>query len=304
MQCKGIKMTISLFRTLIAISETGSFSGAADKIFVTHAAVGQQMKRLEAALEVVLFDRSEKTPRLNQLGKALVPKAKAVVMSYDTILDDLTGDPRMIGELTLGAVPSTIRSLIPKSVKRLVSAYPELHIRVVPDLSPNLLEQVERGSLDAAILSEPRRIPSSLNWMPLVQEELVLWTSAEVVETDPFRILKTMPYIRHSLHAAVGQLAEEWLSSNNVTVRDVMEMGSLEHLASMVAHNLGVTVGPDICVPDPIFQGLQKIPLGPTAVSRTLGIMTRTDCSKIQLVQRLFDQIAKVLDEHSPNPRT
>lgn len=291
-------MTISLYKTLIAISECGSFSGAAEKVCVTQAAVGQQMKRLEALLNVALFDRSEKTPRLNQLGKALVPKAKAVVMSYETILDDLTGDPRMIGELSLGAIPSTIRGLIPKSVKRLVDVYPDLHIRVVPDLSPNLFEQIERGSLDAAVLSEPKRIPTNLNWMPFFEEELMLLTSPEVTETDPLRILASMPYIRHTRQSAVGQLAEEWLSANKVAVRDVMEMGSLENLASMVVHNLGVTVGPNICVPDPIFQELRKIPLGPTAVSRTLGVMTRTDCSKIQLVHRLFEQIVLTLEEH------
>ncbi len=122
-------MTISLFKTLIAISEQGSFSAAASKVCVTHAAVGQQMKRLEDSLNVTLFDRSEKTPKLNQLGRAFVPKAKAVVIAYETILDDLTGDPRMIGELILGAVPSTIRGLIPKSVKRLIELYPDLHYR-------------------------------------------------------------------------------------------------------------------------------------------------------------------------------
>lgn len=292
-------MTISLFKTLIAISDCGSFRGAAEKVFVTHAAVGQQMKRLETLMGVALFDRTEKTPRLNQLGKALVPKAMDVVLSYETILDDLTGDPRMIGELTLGAVPSTIQGLIPKSIKRLVEPYPDLHIRVVPDLSANLLEQVERGSLDAAVLSEPRRIPENLIWMPFAQEELMLLTAQDVTETDPLRILATMPYIRHTRRAAVGQLAEDWLSVNNVTVRDSMEMDSLEALASMVAHNLGVSIGPDICVPDPIFQSLRKIPLGNRTMSRTLGVMTRADCSKIKLVQRLAEQITLILGEHN-----
>ena len=292
-------MTISLFKTLIAISECGSFRGAADVVCVTHAAVGQQMKRLEEALDAKLFDRSEKSPRLNQLGKAFVPKAKAVVYAYETILDDLTGDPRMIGELSLGAVPSTIRGLIPKSVKRLIELYPDLHIRIVPDLSPNLLEQVEQGLLDAAVMSEPLRVHDNLNWMPFYEEELVLLTSPEVTETDPRRILATMPYIRHTRQAAAGMLAEEWLSKNKVKVTDTMEMGSLENLASMVAHNLGVSVGPNICVPDPIFRQLRKISLGPSALSRTLGILTRTDCSKLRLVQKLFDQIDAVVAENT-----
>jgi len=292
-------MTISLFRTLIAVSERGSFGGAADAVCVTHAAVGQQMRRLEETLGVTLFDRSEKTPRLNQLGKAFVPKAKAVVQAYDHILDDLTGDPRMIGELTLGAVPSTILGLIPKTAKRLRGLYPDLHLQVIPGLSLTLLDQVEQGILDAAVLSKPLRVPTTLNWMPFFEEELVLLTSPEVTETDPLRILSIMPYIRHTRQAGVGQLAEDWLSRQKVKVNDAMEMGSLENVASMVAHNLGVSVGPNMCLPDPIFQSLRKVPLGPSAPARTLGILTRADCSKLQLVDRLLEQINAVVADHS-----
>lgn len=288
-------MTISLFKTLIAISESGSFSAAAETVCVTHAAVGQQMKRLEDSLGVKLFDRSEKTPRLNQLGRAFVPKAKAVVFAYDTILDDLTGDPRMIGELILGAVPSTIHGLIPKASKRLLQLYPDLHIRIVPELSPRLLELVEQGVLDAAVMSEPLRVQDNLNWTPFYEEELVLLTAREVMETDPRKILATMPYIRHTRQASVGMLAEEWLSTQKVKVNDAMEMGSLENLASMVAHNLGVSVGPNICVPDPIFRQLRKISLGAEAPSRTLGILTRADCSKLRLVEKLLEQIETVV---------
>lgn len=294
-------MTIALFKTLIAVSETGSFRGAAEVVCVTHAAVGQQMKRLEESIGAKIFDRSEKTPRLNQLGKALVPKAKALVHAYETILDDLTGDPRMIGELVLGAVPSTIRGLIPKSAKRLVGIYPDLHIRVVPGLSPDLLEQIEQGALDAAVVSEPVNLHENLNWMPFYEEKLVLLTAPEVTETDPKVILETMPYIRHSRRAATSILGETWLARNKYKVNDVMEMGSLENLTSMIAHNLGVAVVPDICVPDPIFSQLNRIPLGEGAPSRILGILTRADCSKFRLVQALAEQIKIVIAAHEPH---
>lgn len=295
-------MSISLFKTLIAVADTGSFSAAAEEVCVTHAAVGQQMKRLESSLGVALFDRSEKTPRLNQLGKAFVPKAIAVVYSYDSILDDLTGDPQMIGELILGAVPSTIRGLIPKAAKGLVESYPDLHIRVVPELSFNLLEQVELGTVDAAVMSEPLRVHAKLHWMPFYEEELVLLTSPTVEESDPKRILATMPYIRHSRHAMVGMLAEEWLAKQKIEVHDAMEMGSLENLASMIAHDLGVSVVPNICVPDPIFKELKKLSLGPTAPTRVLGILTRADCSKLRLVQRLLEQIKLTVKQHAASP--
>jgi len=294
------RMSISLFRTLIAISETGSFSAAANQVFVTHAAVGQQMKRLEDQLGVALFDRSEKSPRLNQLGKALVPKAREVVAAYDTILDDLTGDPALIGELILGAVPSTIRGLIPQVIKRLITAYPDLRVRVTPGLTPDLQDEVERGSVDAAVLSKPARVGRHLNWVPFVEERLVLLAAPEVEESDPARIFATMPYIRHTNKSSVGILADDWLAAQKIEVNDMMEMGSLENLATMVAHNLGVSVVPDICVPDPVFEALRKIPLGPTAASRELGVLTRADCSKMRLVERLLDEIRTVVAAHAP----
>lgn len=297
-------MSIALFKTLIAVSETGSFRGAAEVVCVTHAAVGQQMKRLEDTIGVQLFDRSEKIPRLNQLGNALVPKAKALVHAYETILDDLTGDPRMIGELVLGAVPSAIRGLIPTSAKRLIGIYPDLHIRVVPGLSPDLLEQIEQGTLDAAVISEPASLHDNLNWMPFYEERLILLTAPEVTETDPKTILETMPYVRHSRRAATSIIGETWLARNKIKVNDALEMGSLENLTSMVAHNLGVAVVPDICVPDPIFSQLRKIPLGDDAPSRILGILSRADCSKFRLVQALAEQIDIVIQEHSTDEPT
>jgi len=284
-------MSLTLLKTLIAISEQGSFSAAASFVGVSQAAVGQQMKRLEESLQVSLFDRASSPPKLNQLGHALVPKARDIIDAYDRLLDDLPGTENWSGELTLGAVPSTIRGLVPLSVKALMETAPGLRIRVVPGLSYDLIEQVERDALDAAILTEPSRISRSLSWQPFVEEPMVLLTSAEVEETDPHKLLENMPFIRHTRRATVGELADEWLSSNKITVNTSMEMESLESVASMVSYGLGVSIVPDICVPDPIFDGLQKIPLKPTARPRVLGMVTRHDCSKARLVERLLAEV-------------
>ena len=293
-------MSIPLFRTLIAIAENGSFSAAANAVCVSHAAVGQQMRRLEETLQVVLFDRSQRTPRLNQLGLALVPKAKAIVHAYDTVLDDLTGDAQFIGELTLGAVPSTVRGLIPMSVKKLIANYPDLHIRVVPGLSGDLFDQVSRGGLDAAVISQPASLDRNLNWSPFAEEKLVLLTSPELALDDPRQILREMPYIRHTRRAAVGILVEQWLQQNKIAVREAMVMESIATVSGMVEHNLGVSIVPDLCLPDPAFNKLRRIPLQPDTFPRILGILTRSDCSKIRLVERLHEQISLTCQQASP----
>lgn len=288
-------MSVQLFKTFIAVAEHGSFRAAAEHICISQAAVGQQMRRLEAMFQVVLFDRNQRTPKLNQLGKALVPKAQAMVHAYTTIFDDLIGDAQFIGELSLGAVPSTVRGLIPMAVKSLMSKYPDLHIRVIPGLSGDLFDQVTCGAIDMAVISEPACLDRNLSWRPFAKEELVLLTSYEVDGDDPLQILQEHPYIRHSRKAAVGMLVDQWLLRNNVQVKESMVMESIATTASMIAHNLGVSVVPNLCVPDPVFDALRKIHLPTNPFPRVLGILTRADCSKIRVIERLQEEIEKTV---------
>ncbi len=261
------------------------------------------MKRLEALYRVALFDRTQKVPQLNPLAHALLPKVRKVVHDYETLLDDFTDDDEIHGELTLGAVPSTIRALVPLSVRELVHVYPQLRIRVVPGLSNDMQAQVERGAVDCAILSEPGVLGPHVRWVPFVSEELVLLTSPDIRVRDPLRLLRSKPYIRHTRRAAVGLLADQWLKDHGVEVHESMEMESIESLTSMVSHNLGVSIVPDVCVPDVIFANLRKLRLPAPRQSRVLGVLCRADSSKMRIVERLTDQLQETVKQHSRSAR-
>ncbi|SLN73812.1 HTH-type transcriptional regulator CysL [Falsiruegeria litorea R37] len=290
-------MSLTLLRTLVAVADRGSFAAAADQVCVSHAAVGQQMRKLEELVQTELFDRSERSPRLNAVGLALVPRARAVLQDYDQMLDDLIGEARLYGELSLGVVQSTMRELVPRVLKQLVATYPQLHVRIVPGLSEELIEQVERRGLDAAILAIPGSPDPGFDWRPFAVEPLVLIVAPGAGETDVDTLLKTRPFIRHSRRATVGQLADRWLSKAGYTVEATMELDSLESVASMVAHDLGVSVVPDICVPDTAFSQLQRIPLNSFGLERQLGILTRADCAKTRLVEGLLAAVTRVVSE-------
>ena len=256
------------------------------------------MRQLEDLLGQALFDRSRQLPQLNPVGKAMVPKAREVIHAYDTLMTRGGVDEEMNGELTLGALPSMIRRLIPSAVKMLVAANPGLHIRVIPGEAHDLQEQVERGALDAAVVSKSGETDASINWQPFAEEELVLIASPDTNEHDPYKLIVSQPFIRHARWTAVGQLADEWLARHKINIHASMEMESLDNLASMVAHGLGISVVPNLCMPDPVFENLLKLPLGEDNISRVVGLLSRHDSPKSRLIEGLYQQIGSTIEQY------
>ncbi len=283
---------MSLLETLICVADKGSFAAAADQLGVSQAAIGQQMKRLEEKSGQTLFDRSTGRPVLTKSGLDLVARSRVLAQEYREILSPILEDQGLSGELKLGAVPSTLTELVPAAITRLVAANPDLQLRIVSGLSVDLLGQIERGDLDAALTSHPGTLQAGLVWQELAHEALVL-ISSEPVDTERLKdVLRERPYIRHTRRSDAGRLAENWLAQQRIQLRPAMELESLEAVATMVSHGLGVALVPDICVPNYLFRNLHRVPLGARAGGRTLGLLSRT---QDRLTQELVGQLADVI---------
>lgn len=284
-------MSIRMLKTLVAIEDNGTFSAAADAVFVTHAAVSQQMKALEAMWGLAIFDRSRRTPEFTPVGRALVAGARKLVQDYDNLVPSVTGDDGLRGDLLLGAVPTTLTGLVPLAISSLKDAFPELHVRVMPGLTHQLLRQVERGTIDVAIISHPGTIPAKFNWTRIASEPLQILTSLDSQCDDPVELLQSNPFIRFSRDAVVGTVIENWLQDNRIHVTDIMELESLEAISSMVLSNLGVSI-----VPRPCVQTMNPLPLRHVALPdggpvRHLGLVNRTNSTK----DRVIDEVHHVL---------
>ena len=286
-------MSLRQLKTLMAVAELGSFAKAAAAVYLTPAAVSQQMKALEAELGVALFDRNKRTPGLTPLGYSLVPKAREVVKAYEGMIGTLTGDAALHDEITLGAVPTTMTGLIPRMVKALRDIYGGLHIRIVPGLSSELLPQVDRGFLDAAILSWPTNLYGHLHWRVFAEEELIVIAPPDAVEDDACALLQNHPFIRFNRRAWVGLQIEAWLAERKIRVHESMELDTLESIDMMVHYGLGVSIVPRRCVPPPHLLDLKRVPLTPPCAPRRLGVLSRLDSNKSRLIDIVLAELSR-----------
>ncbi len=278
-------MSIRLLKTLVAVADHKTFGAAAEAVFITHAAVSQQMHRLETEMGIALFDRSRRTPELSPLGRAVVARARTLVRDYDNLVPSVLGDEGFSGEIALGAVPTTLTGLSPRAMSILRRKYATLHLRIHPGLTSTLLSDIDRGILDVALITKPMILPMGMTFQSIVQEPLDLITSHDITDTDPVQILQNQPFIRFNRDAVVGTLIETWLQSNGVRVSETMELQNLEAIASMVYANLGVSIVPTSCVANPMGTPLQRLSLGRNAPSRILGLAYRKENPKIRVIE-------------------
>lgn len=288
-------MTIRLLRTLVAVADAKTFSAAADVVHVTHAAVSQQMQTLEADLGITLFNRKTRTPELTPVAHQIVAKARVLIAEYDNLVPSVLGDGGMSGVITLGVLRTTLTGLAPQAMAALKSKYPDMGLHLRPGLTGSLLVDIERGSLDAAIVSKPHLMPVGVRFRELTAEPMQLIAALEETGDDPLALLASRPFIRFNRNAVLGTLIDNWIVSHRIRVDETMELDSPEAIASMVYANLGVSIVPDLAVKPLDAVPVKRLSLGADAPRRILGLVYRENQIKTKALDALFDALAGVI---------
>lgn len=236
--------SIRLLRTFAAVAAEGSFAGAAARVALTQAAVGQQMRTLEADLRRPLFERQGKAVVLNEAGRALVPQVRRLLALYDQMLAPVPEADAMAGTVHLGSVVSAVRPLI-QATLALKAKHPGLDLHVSAAKSIELVQRVEAGELDAAIVvREPRAGSGELAWTPLYAEPMVLLAPRKIEEASPRALLQQQPFIRFDPTQHTGQLVERTLKRLKAQPQEFLELNALESIVDLVRSGLGVALVP------------------------------------------------------------
>lgn len=288
-------MSIRALRTLISIHRHGSFRAAAEAEHLTAAAVSQQMRNLESSWNLELFERSHRSPKLTSTGLALVGEAEIVVAAYDNLADKVSSGDEISGEIILGAVPTTLTGLVPLALSQLKTLHHGVRVRIVPGLSNQLLLQIDRGQIHAAIISKPEMLSRSLNFSKIAAEKLVLLAAESTENLTPLELLQSQPFIRFNRDAVVGRQIEAWLQNNEIVVNDAMELEGLEAISSMVAAELGISIVPKRCILESEHLPLRTISLGKGSPRRILGLVSRTDSPRVSVIKAVETALLKAV---------
>lgn len=182
-------MDLDRAQTFMVVSSTGSFARAAERLHLTQAAVGARIHALETELGRRLFVRNKAGARLTAAGHEFLPYAAQLVQVWERARQQVALRPGRDGVLSLGGEPSLWSALLLNWVVSLRRSRPTVALRTDVDMADRLLDRVQSGSLDIAIVYTPQQRPG-VESSQVIEEELI------AVSTSPkTRKLQTDGYV-------------------------------------------------------------------------------------------------------------
>ena len=282
--------SIRLMRTFVAVAAEGSFAAAASRVALTQAAVGQQMRALEAELKRPLFERQGKSVVLNEAGRALVPQVRRLLGLYEQMLLQAAAPHAMAGTVHLGAVVSAVRPLI-QATLRLKARHAALDLHVSAAKSIELISRVQAGELDAAVAVREPGVGKDLAWTPLYGEPMVLLVPRKLDEANPRTILQRQPFLRFDPTQHTGQLVERTLKRLRVKPQEFLELNALESIVDLVRSGLGVAVVPLLRDARWASDGKLRVIEIPRAEERRMALVQRRESSKAAIVAAVAGEL-------------
>jgi DNA-binding transcriptional LysR family regulator len=262
-------------KTLMAVAREGTFAAAGQRIGLTQAAVSAQMQRLESELGFDLFDRTGRSARLNAMGHETLARAEEIVRLAEGLGSRRGGDPQP-AQVTLGAIASAQRSVLPRVLAKFHRQSPACRTRIVPGVSMHLQDLVDAGEIEMAlIIRPPFALQGDLHWTTLAHEPFRLVVPKALRGRDWKEILATQPFIRYDRGSFGGRQVDRFLRSVHITPNEVSELDELEAILELVAHEVGVALLPRTKAQKGWPAGVRAVDLGEHTFHRDIGLVHR-----------------------------
>ena len=171
----------------LAIADCGSFSAAAERVFVAQSALSHQMAQLEDELGVALFLRTRRGVALTDAGQRFYPHAVSILRQTDEAAQAArSGSGEPSGKVVFGIPHSVSQALALPLLRAVRRALPQVQLELTEELTGNLTPQLRAGQIQLAVLFD--EVTAALD-PETVQEVLV--TIRELIEEGMTCLLVT-----------------------------------------------------------------------------------------------------------------
>lgn len=230
-------------RAVVATTDLGGVTAAADHLGRSQPAVSLQIQKLEETLNVEIFLRYNKQLKLSESGSRIYDTAKQILALNDQLTTQFI-QPELAGEIRLGIPSEFATTLLPKILGRFSQAYPMVALEVFSDLSRNLLSESQRAKYDLILTLHDK--PSARR-KGLIKSDRLVWVGSKEHRYDrqealPLILAQDGCLYRKRALRALDKIKQPW--------RIIHTNPDLSGIQAAIREGLGVTVLAESTVPE------------------------------------------------------
>lgn len=270
----------------MAVAETGSFSAAAERLYITQPAISKRIALLEQQLEARLFDRVGRQIKLTEAGNALLPRARQVLMDVEDMaraIHDLSGE--VSGKLRIGTSHHIGLHRLPPVLRQFSKDYPKVTLDIHFIDSEEAWEGVLHGELEMGVVTLPPQPDERLHSEVIWQDPLVFMCAPEhpLARRDHLTLeaLTGHSAILPSPVTFTRGIVERLFDEHKLKLDIAMSTNYLETIHMMVSIGLGWSVLPATMVD----KGVVQLPVDAPLPQRQLGVVTHPARSQSNAAQ-------------------
>ena len=192
----GNRIEIRHLRYFMAVAKELNFRKASEILFITQPGLSRQIKQMEEALGVKLFNRTNKKVTITPAGAFLKKELAFTFNHLETIFRQLQLiNDGQEGEIRLGFVNSAMQNLIPSLLKKMQIDFPNVHFSLKELSSSKQIEQLKSNEIDVGFVRS-NIVPDSFNIKTIFKEKFAV-------------VLPKSHHLNERNFRHVGQLSKE-----------------------------------------------------------------------------------------------
>jgi len=244
-------MDLRELRTFVAVADLGTVSKAAEHLHVTQPALSRQIANLEGELGIKLFDRTGRRLLLTSEGAQMLQHCRGLLSHSYAVREQADGLKRgEAGMLRVSSSPHLIEGLFPEFLREYAKRYPNVQVRLVEAIGPQIFAMLERGEIHLAqavaraLTPDERRFGAyplaPMEMLAACNESLTLGKNGSI----EIRALAPYPLLHATDDFAMRRSFDSACSLAGFTPNYVLECRSPHALLAMAQAGHGVAIIP------------------------------------------------------------
>jgi DNA-binding transcriptional LysR family regulator len=276
-------LDVRRLKILREVASRGSFSGAADALYLSQSAVSQQVAGLEKEVGMTLLERTREGPKLTDAGRALLVHAEAAIARLEEAEHELAAISGLEGgELRIASFPSASVTILTEALSRFSRTHPKVSLTVTEAEPEESLRMLKAADIDLAIVFDYPLLAQSpdrdVERVLLLTESMHLALPRDHPKAAGGPVSLTDfaedPWLCGVRPSSCGQLIVEACRDAGFEPRIAFESEEYQVLQGYVAAGLGVTLIPDMVLPT-LHPDLIVRPTEPEAPKRRVFAAVR-----------------------------